>query len=264
MGGERERTEDVRESAMAHIKTARKGPEGRHDQACAVARETAPADGAPAASYAGDRMEVTGNLALGAGWFVAKNQAANRKRSAKAAADAGGWIGVVISGKPDPIAPTLQPRKRRSIARSHAGGTLTVMKAVAERDHRTRGKTRNHDCYSCQGRCGIVRRQQNAARGKARSFLQMQIGDDEDPFLGPIQRAVAIHGDRHVSDRDFRCRCLLSGSRLSTGSGISVQRVTPSSLHCLFHQFRLGFLQQRLGRFSRNGLAADFEHHRYR
>src|SRR3981081_4934881 len=53
MGGERARTEDVRKSAMAHIETACEGPEGRHDQPCAVAGEAAPGTGAHTTSHTG-------------------------------------------------------------------------------------------------------------------------------------------------------------------------------------------------------------------
>src|SRR4030081_1342239 len=100
MGGERARTEDVRKSAMAHIETACEGPEGRHDQPCDVAGEAAPAHGATTPSHAGNRMEVTGDLTLGAGGFVAENQCADRERTAKAAADAVGRGGGVISRDP--------------------------------------------------------------------------------------------------------------------------------------------------------------------
>src|SRR3954470_4073859 len=88
VNGERRCPEDGRKRAIPHVETARKGPEGRHDQHCAVAREAAAAHGPPASSHAGHRMEVTGNLAPGAGWFVAKNQRADRERTAKTAADA--------------------------------------------------------------------------------------------------------------------------------------------------------------------------------
>jgi len=73
VNGESRRPEDARKCAIPHVETAREGPEGRHDQRCAVAREAAAAHAAAASSDAGHRMEVTGNLALGAGWFVAKN-----------------------------------------------------------------------------------------------------------------------------------------------------------------------------------------------
>src|SRR4030088_2714115 len=55
----------------------------------------------------------------------------------------------------------------------------------------------------------------------------MQIGDDGDIFIGPIERAVTIHDDRHVSNRDFRYRRLPDGSRPIAKSGISVHRATP-------------------------------------
>src|SRR3954453_14015729 len=212
---------------MPHVETARKGPVGRHEQRYPVARETAAAHGATASGHARHGMEVTGNLTLGAGWLVAKNQRADRERTAKAAADTVGRVGVVISGDPDPIAPTLQPRERRAIGGPDAGGALAVMKAVAERYHQTWSKACNYECYSRQGRCGIIRRQQHATHGKAGTFLQMQIGDDENTLLGPIQRAIAMHRDRHISNGNFCCRCLLPGSRRSTGNRMCVQRATP-------------------------------------
>jgi hypothetical protein len=71
-------------------------------------------------THARDWMQVTGNLTLGAGWFVAKDQCTDRQRSSEAAADAGRGDGVVIAGDPNPIAPALEFHKRRSIGRSDA------------------------------------------------------------------------------------------------------------------------------------------------
>src|SRR5258705_9036431 len=128
---------------MATIEPACKGSEGRHDQPCTVACKATPAHGTTMPSNAGKGMEVTGDLTLGAGRFVAENQCADRERAAKAAADAFGRIGVVISGDPDPIAPALQSRQRRPVGRRDASRTFTVMKAVSERDHGVRRKARN-------------------------------------------------------------------------------------------------------------------------
>ena len=122
--GERQRPEDARKGAMPHVEPACKGSEGRHHQPCAVACEAPSAHSTTTPSHAGDRMEVTGDLALGAGRFVAENQCADRERAAKSAADARGRVGVVISGDPDPIAPALQSRQRRPITRRDAGGPL--------------------------------------------------------------------------------------------------------------------------------------------
>jgi len=71
-------------------------------------------------THARDWMQVTGNLTLGAGGFVSKDQRTDRERSSEAAADAGGGDGVVIAGDPNPIAPALKFHKRRSIGRSDA------------------------------------------------------------------------------------------------------------------------------------------------
>ena len=72
---------------------------------------------------------------------------------------------------------------------------LTIVKAVAERDHHARIMPRDHGGEPAQRRHGVIGRQQHAARGKARTFFQMQIGDDEQALLVPEQRAGDV-GDK--------------------------------------------------------------------
>jgi len=74
------------------------------------------------------------------------------------------------------------------------------VKAVAQRDHRLWRVASNDDSKPRQRRRGVVGGQQHAARRKARTLLQMQVGNREQPCIGPIERAVTIEHQRHPGD----------------------------------------------------------------
>ncbi|MGY4301164.1 hypothetical protein ACVWXN_009259 [Bradyrhizobium sp. i1.4.4] len=82
----------------------------------------------------------------------------------------------------------------------------SVVKTVAERDDRS-GIMAGDDGSETAQRCQrIVRRQQHTARGEARPFFQMQIGDDEQALLFPEQRAGEIGVERDASHIQSACR----------------------------------------------------------
>ena len=103
--------EQQHDRAVAHIEAAGIGAEGRHDQALAVAGETAPADRAAALGDPRDRMQMAGDLAFAGARRQARDGMSaepNAKVVGKTPADAVGRIGIVIAGDPDPIAPALK------------------------------------------------------------------------------------------------------------------------------------------------------------
>ncbi len=108
------------------------------------------------------------------------------------AADASGRTGIVIAGDPQPVAPALQSRERGAVGLRHARCTAAVMKAVAERNHEPRRIARNQMRQAPERRRRVVGRQQHAARREGGAFLQMQIGDREQTFVRPEQRAAWI------------------------------------------------------------------------
>ena len=69
-----------------------------------------------------------------------------------------------------------------------------------------------------QRRGGVIRRQQHAARGKARAFLQMQVGDNEQTMFRPLQRACRIGKERSRTDRNGMVRVFSRGA-IGTGMG---------------------------------------------
>ena len=84
---------------------------------------------------------------------------------------------------------------------------VTVMKTVAERDHHARVVARDHGGEAAQRRHGIVRRQQHAARGKAGTFFQMQVGDDQQALLLPEQRSGEIGEQSNPGNFQSAMRC---------------------------------------------------------
>ena len=148
-------------------------------------------------------MQMAGDLALRAGRFVTKDKAVEGEHGNEAAADAGPRSGVVIAEDPHPLASALEARERRAIVLAHAVGALAVMEAVAEGDDRARRVAGDDSLHPRERRGGIIGRQQHAACGKARAFLQMQIGEDKHALLGPIERALAIGHEPGARNRDL-------------------------------------------------------------
>ena len=107
-------------------------------------------------------------------------------------------LGIVIAGEPDPVTPALQRMQIVVVFARQPRRPAAVMETVAERDHDARRVMRDETGKARQRRRRVVRRQQLPARGKARAFLQMQIGDGEQALLGPIERAGAIGEQRHA------------------------------------------------------------------
>ena len=108
----------------------------------------------------------------------------------------------MVAGDPEPIAAALQRFERGAADIVHSRRPIAVVKAVAERDDKTRCVTLDEPGEPGQGRRRIVRRQQHAARGEGRAFFQMQIGDREQFFIGPKQRARRIGNQRHAGKGD--------------------------------------------------------------
>jgi hypothetical protein len=79
------------------------------------------------------------------------------------------------------------------------------MKTVAQSDDQSRAVMFDQLRQSCQSRSGVVGWQQHAARREGRAFLKVQIGDREQPLIGPVQRARGIGNERRASDSDLMC-----------------------------------------------------------
>ena len=173
------------------------------------------------------------------------------------AADAVGQVGIVIAGDPDPVAAALEQGERRTIAAAHARRSMTVMKAVAQRDDKTRHIALDQARQPRQRRRRIVRRQQHAALGEGRAFFQMQIGDDQQSFVRPVQRAGRIGDEHRTGESD-------SGILLwiPAGAGMSGRSATP---HCIasFTNSVRRFGEERIGRLAVNRLAPDLQHDRH-
>ena len=225
--GEGKRAEQAGDRAVAHVEAAGIGAECRHDQPAPVAGKAAPAHRAAALRHARQRMQMAGDLAVaGIGRrLVAKHQRAERQNVGETAADAVGEIGIVIAGDPDPVAAALEQGERRTIAAAHARRSMIVMKAVAQRDDKTRRIALDQARQPRQRRRRIVRRQQHAALGEGRAFFQMQIGDDKQSFVRPVQRAGRIGDERRTGESD---RGILL--RIPAGAGMSGRSATP---HCI-------------------------------
>src|SRR5581483_9410537 len=107
MRGESQRSEHVGESRVADVQSAGECAEGRHYQAPRVCGKTTPAHGAATMRQSRCRMQMPGDLAVGAARKMSEHQRSDRQSSPEAAADAGVRFRIVVAGDPDPIARTL-------------------------------------------------------------------------------------------------------------------------------------------------------------
>ena len=112
----------------------------------------------------------------------------------------------MIAGDPDPFAAALQDAQGFAVGVGEPRRSAAVMEAVAQRDDAARRIMRDKTRKPRQRRGGVIGRQQHAARGKARAFFQMQVGDDEQALLRPVQRACRIGEERSGTDRDGMIR----------------------------------------------------------
>jgi hypothetical protein len=167
------------------------GAECRDYETILITYETVSPDRAAAPGDAGGRVKMAGNLAIR--WtvhgFVAKNQATDCGGFQIVAGDAGGCCRIVISSNPDPVSAALQMRKRFLIMGAQTVGAIDIMKGIAEGQHTSWFEPL--DQASEPGQClgGIVWRNKLAAPRERRAFLEVKIGNDQQPFIAPPQRA---------------------------------------------------------------------------
>ena len=131
------------------------------------------------------------------------------------------------------------------------------MKAVAQRDDKTRRIALDQARQPRQRRRRIVRRQQHAALGEGRAFFQMQIGDDEQSFVRPVQRAGRIGDEHRTGESDSGILLWIPAC-----AGMSGRSATP---HCIasFTNSVRRFGEERIGRLAVNRLAPDLQHDRH-
>ena len=160
-------------------------------------------------------MQVAGDFAGRPGRLVTKHDRADRDFAGDHAAEIGRQRGIVIARNPDPVAPRLQRRDGVAVRRGQPVMGVAVVKTVAERDHHARIMPRDHGGEAAERRHRVIGRQQHAARGKARAFFQMQVGDDQQALLFPEQRAGEIGDQSDAGDIDGgRCAAAdISSSR---------------------------------------------------
>ena len=150
-----------------------------------------------------------------------------------------GRLGIVVAGDPDPVAPALQRGERGAVRRREPRRPVAVVEIVAQRDDDARRIVRDQPREPRQRFGGVVGRQQHAAPREARAFFQMQVGDDEQAFLGPVERPGAVGGEVGAGNAQARVagelqngaswkrRMSVPFSRISVRSSLR-HRVAPS------------------------------------
>ena len=114
---------------------------------------------------------------------------------------------IVVALDPDPFSGTGQLAQHGAFVFVEAIGGVAVVEGIAQRDDALRRVSPRERGNTRQRGARVVRRQQLSAPREARTFFQMQVGEDQRALVGPIERAEAIgvEGDavhRHAAVRD--------------------------------------------------------------
>ena len=209
MRGEGERAEQIGERADAHVKPAGEGAEGRHHHARVVGGKAAAAHGAAAMRDARHRMQMAADFAGGAGRQMTEGQRAERQRFLEHAADAVGRLGIVIAGDPDPVAAALQSMQALAVGRHSRAGPPPSWKLSPSATTQARRIHARSAAPAGPASPRYHKAAATAARGVARAFFQMQVGDRQQAVLGPIQRAGGIGSRARRPRRQYRFGCFL-------------------------------------------------------
>src|SRR5262245_57252967 len=128
MRGKIGRAEDFRERNVADAQASRVGAERRHHGALAVTGKAAALGDAGAGGDAGFRVQMAGDLAVGATRLVAKGDRADADFAGDDAAEVGRQRRIVIARDPDPAPPRLHRRYSVAIRIGEARMRIAVMK----------------------------------------------------------------------------------------------------------------------------------------
>src|SRR5579875_106674 len=192
MHRESEGAEQIREGDVAYVESARESPESGQHQACLIGHKTAPDDGAAPMDDARNRVQMSGDLACGAGRMMAEGQASERQRRVECTVNVGAGDWIVVTGEPQPVATPLQGAQLPTIVDPEPRCAIAVMETVAQGDDDAWHVARDQMGKPRQG-CGcVIGRQKPAAGGKSRSLFEMQIRDRQQAVLRPIEYAGGI------------------------------------------------------------------------
>ena len=150
-----------------------------------VRGKAAPADRATAMGNTRDRMQMTADFTGCVARQVTEGQRTQGQAVSVRAPDTVRRFGIVIAGEPDPLAAALHAAQAFAIAIAMPRRAAAVVKTVAECHDTARPVIRNQMRQTSQRARGVVGRQQLPTRGKARAFLQMQVGDRQETVLRP-------------------------------------------------------------------------------
>ena len=134
MGNEAEGLEDSGEGRIANAEAASIGAESRHHRAGAVSCKAAALDGTAARRDPGLRMQMAGDLAMGAGRLVAERDGDDGDFIGNAAAEIRREVRIVVAGDPDPVAARLQRREHLAIGGRKATMRGAIVETVAKRE----------------------------------------------------------------------------------------------------------------------------------
>ncbi len=143
--------------------------------------------------------------------FVAKGEAFDGDFLRAATGKIGWRCRVVVAGDPVPVALANDPHKVITEDCRHFGGSVFIMKAVAEADDHLGVVICQNAFEPRQRRSGVVWRQHPPAPGISRPLFQMQVGDDQDRFRRPPQDAAGIGYQNGTRDMDRGNRFISRG-----------------------------------------------------
>ena len=100
---------------------------------------------------------------------------------------------------------------------AQAAAAAPVVEAVAERDDATRIVVADQPPQPFEGVVGIIGRQHRAADGEARALFQVKVGDGQQPFVRPIERARELGDEAGAGEVDRLAVPDMGGSAAESG-----------------------------------------------
>ena len=136
---------------------------------------------------------------------------------------------------------------------------IAIVQAVAERDDRFGLIVIDERRELVQRFARVIGRQHLPARRKGRALFEMQVGDDQSIFAGPVERAELVRDERLAANRERLVGKILEPDAFRF-------QHCPCSIvpHRFADQHVGGFAQQCVARLAVDLLPADLEQDRHR
>lgn len=186
---------------MMCIEPAGQRAESRHDDLSSRRNEAPARNQAATQVNAQLGMKMPGDFRprLLADCLVAKDDAGNLRLLFDPSTAIVGKTWIMIADDPGPIELQGESAQQLASAIRQAFAAKAIVEAVAKAIEPLCSCTFDLRCKRAQGRMRIIRRKELAEAGEPARLLKMQIGDEQRPLRGPMERTISRY------EKSFAC-----------------------------------------------------------